>query len=100
MRSGFARDALSSVMGFSVLEPPVLSRRRRLLIGLIFGLLSAIVSYVLLRSHGWGAGDFTWPLGGADALIHGVDPYSNPAFHLGLPYPYGDPLFYPLPALF
>lgn len=84
----------------SELGIPSMSRHRRLLIGLIFGLVSTILAYFLLHSRGYGAGDFTWTLGGADALLHGVDPYNNPAFGHGLPYPHGDPLFYPLPALF
>jgi hypothetical protein len=71
-----------------------------LLIGLIIGLASTVASYLLLANRGVGAADFTWPLGGAVALLHGVDPYTNPLFKLGNPYPYGDPLFYPLPALF
>lgn len=100
MRIGFVQGAWSSVTRSSKLGTPMVTFRRRVLIGLLFGLVSTIISYLLLRSRGYGAGDFTWTLGGAEALLHGVNPYTNPAFGRGLPYPHGDPLFYPLPALF
>lgn len=77
-----------------------MSCRKRAILAISSGLASTIASFLLLHSRGYGAGDFTWPLGGASAFIHGINPYTNPAFGPGKPYPYGDPLFYPLPALF
>jgi len=76
-----------------------MSQRHRLIIAIVIGLLSTLMSFVLLHWRGYGDGDFTWPLGGASALLHHIDPYTNPAFGPGKPYPYGDLLFYPMPAL-
>ena len=83
-------------MGFGDLA---LSRRHRLIIAIVIGLLSTVMSFLLLHWRGYGDGDFTWPLGGASALLHHIDPYTNPVFGPGKPYPYGDFLFYPLPAV-
>jgi hypothetical protein len=77
-----------------------MSRRRRLFFALLIGVTSAVFSYVLLVQRGFGAGDFTWPLGGVEALLHGINPYHNPAFGFAKPYPHSSPLYYPLPALF
>jgi hypothetical protein len=76
-----------------------MSRRRRIILAIIIGLASTVMSYLLLKWRGYGAGDFTWPLGGASALLHGINPYTNPKFGPGKTYPYGDLLFYPLPAV-
>jgi len=73
--------------------------RRRVILAIVIGLASTIVSFTLLHRHGSGAGDFTPSLDGATALLHGTDPYTNPAFGRGKPYPYDVPLLYPMPAL-
>lgn len=74
-------------------------RRDRLVVAILIGLTSTIVSYLLLHRHGFGAGDFTPALDSARALLHGIDPYTNPAFGIGKPYPHDVPLLYPMPAL-
>lgn len=76
-----------------------MSRQQRALLSIIIGLASTVASFALLHWRGYGAGDFTWSLGGASALLHGVNPYTNPAFGTDKPYPHSDVLFYPLPAL-
>ncbi len=74
--------------------------RRRVLISLAAGLLWGFLSYLLLRQRGYLASDFNWMWAAARYLLQGHNPYHNPAFVLGNPYPFSNPLPYPLPAVF
>ncbi len=76
-----------------------MSQRQRIFLSILIGCASTIVSFILLHMHGFGAGDFTPSFEGAKALLHGKDPYTNPAFGIDKPYPHDVPLLYPLPAV-
>lgn len=72
---------------------------QRLAVALLIGTLCALACYARYHATPY-AGDFTWPLRGAAHLWHGQNPYRDPQLGPGKPYPFNDPLFYPLPALF
>lgn len=77
----------------------VMSVQRRLLIAIIIGVVSGIMTYTNLSLSYQEAGDFSWALHGAQRLLEGQNPYHDPALSPGNPYPYSDKLYYPLPAL-
>lgn len=71
---------------------------RRTLPALCAGLLAAALCLVVLWPQGHAA-DLTWPLRGAQLLLVGANPYTDPTLGPGHPYPNDAPLYYPLPAL-
>jgi hypothetical protein len=71
--------------------------RRRILTALIIGLASAGLCWYLLPSQLFPAGDLSWPLNGARALLAGNNPYH--AMVAPVPEIDSDPLLYPLPAV-
>jgi len=78
--------------------------RRRIVVSLVVGVLSALLCYgrLLYGNCAGGecqAGDFTWSLRGAEQLLDGLNPYHDPSLGGGRPYPNNAPLFYPMPAL-
>jgi hypothetical protein len=52
-----------------------------------------------LISRQYYAGDFTWLWRAGQVLLEGHNPYHNPEFLAGHPYPFNQPLVYPLPAV-
>lgn len=72
---------------------------RRIMIALSIGLVSALLCYIRLTALDRGAGDVSWAIRGATQLWSGHNPYHDPALGPDKPYPFNDPLFYPLPAL-
>jgi hypothetical protein len=76
-------------------HPPPLTLR--LVVALCIGLLATALSYFLLHRDGRLAGDFQWPLRGAQALVSGQNPYE--VIQPSGPYPFDAPLYYPLPAI-
>lgn len=73
---------------------------RLILIAVSVGVLSALLCYIRLVALDRGAGDLSWAIRGAAQLWSGHNPYHDPALGRDKPYPFNDPLFYPLPALF
>jgi hypothetical protein len=71
-------------------------RRSRLLIAALTGVLATGISYRFLVMFGYGAGDFTWPLRAAQAIMAGQNPYQ--AVTPTGPYPFHDYFTYPLPV--
>lgn len=74
--------------------------RQRVLGAIAVGSIGAIFSYIELRNRGYLASDFNWLWAAAKFLWHGHNPYHNPAFRKGNPYPFSNPLPYPLAAVF
>lgn len=72
---------------------------RQLLIAMGIGIVSALLCYIRLTALERGAGDLSWSIRGAAQLWSGHNPYHDPALGPDQPYPFNDPLFYPLPAL-
>lgn len=72
-------------------------RQRGLAVPLLLGLCAALLCTAWNMLSGRMAGDFTWPLRGAQLLLHGKDPYTSSLSPL--PYLVDDPLFYPLPLV-
>lgn len=75
------------------------TRQSRLVVAVVVGVLSFSFSALNVTHLHIGAADFTWALGGAADLLHGRNPYTDPAFQPTHHYPYSDPIFYPVPAL-
>ncbi len=73
------------------------SRLRSLAVPLFIGLCGALLCTAWNIVSGRMAGDFTWPLRGAQLLLQGKDPYTSSL--APLPYLNNDPLFYPLPLV-
>jgi hypothetical protein len=69
---------------------------RRVLLAVLVGLLSGLLSFALLWQRGTLAGDFTVSWLAAQALAAGNNPYET-VRRLGS-YPFNTPFFYPLPA--
>jgi hypothetical protein len=76
-------------------EPP--RKTTRVLVAILIGVLAGALSYRLLLADGRLAADFEWPLRGAQALLHGQNPYDVIKPSGG--YPFDAALFYPLPAI-
>ncbi|HEU5014527.1 MAG TPA: hypothetical protein VFT66_18530 [Roseiflexaceae bacterium] len=72
-------------------------RVRGLALPLVIGLCAALLCTAWNMLAGRMAGDFTWPLRGAQVLLQGKDPYA--ASLAPLPYLVQDPLYYPLPLV-
>lgn len=70
-----------------------------LLVAAVNGLLIAYVARQIYGSSPMGARDFENVIGGARALLHGLNPWHDPAFGPGKSYPFNEPLYYPLPTL-
>jgi hypothetical protein len=71
--------------------------RRRILTALVIGLASAGLCWFLLPYQLFPAGDLSWPLNGARALLAGQNPYHTAV--APVPEIDSDPLLYPLPAV-
>ena len=50
--------------------------------------------------RGYLGSDFNWMWAAARYFWHGHNPYNNPAFAVGHPYPFFNSFPYPLPAMF
>jgi hypothetical protein len=68
--------------------------RKRLMFSVFIALLVGFSSYVFLRAQPDGVPDIAWPLHAIRVWFGGENPY------LADGYPYGTPLYYPLPSLF
>ena len=73
---------------------------QRVLVSGVAAVLATVLSYVELRNRGYLGSDFNWMWGAARYFLSGHNPYHNPQFALGHPYPFSNPLPYPLPAVF
>src|SRR5215472_8326183 len=62
------------------------SRRTRLLVSSVFGLLAGVFCWYLMRHFHQGAGDFSWAIRAAQDLLEKRNPYTTPG------------QLYPLPA--
>ena len=76
-----------------------LTPRRRLLISIAVAGIATAVSFACLRVRGYLGSDFNWLWAAARYWVAGGNPYHNPAFAVGKPYPFWNPLPYPLPAV-
>ena len=72
---------------------------RHLMFAICIGVVSALLCYIRLTALDRGAGDLSWSIRGAAQLWSGHNPYHDPALGPDQPYPFNDPLFYPMPAL-
>ena len=81
-------------------EHSTMSTRPRLVVSAVAGSMALVLSYIELRMRGHLGSDFNWMWAAARYFWHGHNPYYNPAFGTGHPYPFHNPLPYPLPAVF
>ena len=81
-----------------MIDRDALDRKQRLLLAVVIIVGSFALSFSLLSWRGYVDADLTSPLEGARAILRGEDPWNNPRFAPGNPWPYNERLFTPLPG--
>jgi hypothetical protein len=70
--------------------------RRRVVLALAIGIISALICWLRLAERGQLAADFTWPWRAAQLLLQGENPYT--VIQPSGEYPFQTYFYYPLPA--
>lgn len=77
-------------------EPATVPWRQRLVVALLIGVVATFFAHHQLTGRHWLASDFEYDLRAAKRLLAGLNPYTDPSSHFGLPYPYDAQFPYPL----